>query len=104
MPMAAIPGSSCAGSTRASINLRKMPFQRRWIAGSSPAMTTWMDWLPTQLVLEVPSTLSRQLLVLHAMRDDRVLAEPAHLVFFVILEVAFEPFDMAVALEGQDMG
>ena len=33
----------------------------------------------------------------------RVLAEPAHLVLFVILEIAFEPFDMAVAFEGQDV-
>src|SRR3974390_305537 len=36
--------------------------------------------------------------------NDRIDAEPAHLVFLVILEVAFEPFDMAVALEGQDVG
>src|SRR3954470_14764375 len=45
----------------------------------------------------------RQLLVLHAMRNDAVLAEPAHLVLLVVLEVALEPFDMAVAFEGQDM-
>src|SRR5262249_25511248 len=45
----------------------------------------------------------RQLLVLHAMRDDAVLAEPAHFVLFIILEVAFKPFDMAVAFEGQDV-
>ena len=38
------------------------------------------------------------------MRDDGILAEPAHLVLLVILEVAFEPFDMAVAFEGQDVG
>jgi hypothetical protein len=33
--------SSCPGLTRASINLRKTIFEegRRWIAGSSPAMT-----------------------------------------------------------------
>jgi hypothetical protein len=31
--------SSCPGLTRASINLRKNIFRRRWIAGSSPAMT-----------------------------------------------------------------
>jgi hypothetical protein len=31
--------SSCPGLTRASINLRKMHFSR-WIAGSSPAMTS----------------------------------------------------------------
>ena len=30
--------------------------------------------------------------------------EPALLVFFVVLEVAFEPFDMAVAFEGEDVG
>ena len=47
--------------------------------------------------------LPRQFLVLHAVRDDRVLAEPAHLVLLVILEVALEPFDMAVAFERKDM-
>src|SRR6266568_6240487 len=46
----------------------------------------------------------RQLLVLHAMRNDAVLAETAHLVVLVVLEVALEPFDMAVALEGEDVG
>src|SRR5437879_6803153 len=49
-------------------------------------------------------TSPRQLLVLHAMRNDAVLAETAHLVLFVVLEIAFEPLDMAVAFEGQDMG
>jgi hypothetical protein len=29
--------------TRASIHLRKTIFRRRWIAGSSPAMTEWGD-------------------------------------------------------------
>src|SRR5882672_11444849 len=43
----------------------------------------------------------RQLLVLHAVRDDAVLAEPAHLVFLLVLGVAFEPFDMSDALEGK---
>src|ERR1700761_3177203 len=47
---------------------------------------------------------SRQLLILHPVGDNRVLSEPTHLVLFIILEVALEPFDMAVALEGQDMG
>src|SRR6476660_901068 len=41
----------------------------------------------------------RQLLVLHAMRNDGILAQPAHLVLFIVLEIAFEPFDMAVALK-----
>jgi hypothetical protein len=37
------------------------------------------------------------------MRNDAVLPEPAHLVLLVILKVALEPFDVAVAFEGQDM-
>src|SRR5271169_5571016 len=45
-----------------------------------------------------------QLLVLHPMRYDGILAQPPHLVLFVILEIAFEPFDMAVAFEGQHVG
>lgn len=35
---------------------------------------------------------------------DAILPEPAHLVLFIILQVAFEPFDVTVAFEGQDMG
>src|SRR5882724_9683605 len=46
---------------------------------------------------------TRQLLVLHPMRNDAVLPEAAHLVFFVVLEIALEPFDMALAFEGEDM-
>ena len=38
------------------------------------------------------------------MRNDAVLPQPPHLVGFVVLEVALEPFDVAVALERQDMG
>jgi hypothetical protein len=40
----------------------------------------------------------------HALRFNRVRAKPADLVFLVIREVAFEPFHMAVALEGEHMG
>src|SRR3569833_701193 len=47
---------------------------------------------------------ARQLLVLHTVRDDAVLAEPAHLVLLIILEITFKPFDMAVPFEGQHMG
>ena len=38
------------------------------------------------------------------MRDRRIRSQPAHLVGLVILEVALEPFDVAVALEGEDVG
>jgi hypothetical protein len=37
------------------------------------------------------------------MRNDAVLPEPAHLLGFVILEITLEPFDVAVAFEGQDV-
>src|SRR3954471_4318774 len=46
----------------------------------------------------------RQLLVFHAMRDDGVLSQPAHLVLFIVLEIALEPLDVAFALERQHMG
>jgi hypothetical protein len=36
-------------------------------------------------------------------RDDAVLPQPSHLVLFIILEIALEPFDVAVVLEGQDV-
>src|SRR4051794_19481126 len=44
-----------------------------------------------------------QLLVLHPVRDDAVLTQPSHLVLLVILKIAFEPFDMTVVLEGEDV-
>ena len=42
--------------------------------------------------------------MLHAARTGRLFAQAADLVFLVGFEVAFEPFDVGVALEGQDMG
>src|SRR5690606_1261038 len=44
-----------------------------------------------------------QLAILDAVRLHRVGAEPALLVLFVGLEVAFEPDHLAVALEGDDV-
>ena len=38
------------------------------------------------------------------MRHDGVVAEAAHLVLLIVLEVTLEPFDVAVAFEGQDVG
>ncbi len=38
-----------------------------------------------------------------AARVKGVGAKAAHLVLFIILEVTFEPFDMAVAFESEDM-
>jgi hypothetical protein len=35
-------------------------------------------------------------------RDDAVLPEPSHLLL-VILEIALEPFDMALTLQRQDV-
>jgi hypothetical protein len=49
------------------------------------------------------SFLARKLFILQPVRHDGVLAEPPHLVLLVILEIALEPFDMAVAFEGQDV-
>src|SRR3954447_25889322 len=45
----------------------------------------------------------RELLELDAVGDEAVGAEAALLVLFVGFEVAFEPVDLAVALEGQDV-
>ena len=47
--------------------------------------------------------LPRELLVLDPMRDRGINAQAALLVFFVIREIALEPLDMAIALEGQDV-
>src|SRR6516164_3005107 len=45
-----------------------------------------------------------ELLVLDAVRDCRIRSQPPHLVLLVVLEIALEPFDVAFALERQDMG
>ena len=45
-----------------------------------------------------------KLLVFDPARHHRILAEPAFLVVFIVLEIALEPFDMAVAFEGQHVG
>src|SRR5579863_9611000 len=50
------------------------------------------------------SLLPAELLVLQPVRDDAVEAEAALLVLFVVGEIALEPLDMAVALEGQHVG
>src|SRR3984893_16703523 len=44
--------------------------------------------------------LPRKLLIFEPVRDDAVDAEATFLVFLVGGEIAFEPFDMAVAFEG----
>jgi len=33
-----------------------------------------------------------------------ILPQPSHLVLFIVLEIALEPFDMAVAFEGENVG
>src|SRR6478752_9388426 len=47
---------------------------------------------------------ARELLVLNPLRDRGIDPQSALLVFLVIGKIALEPFDMAVALEGEDMG
>src|SRR3954470_931370 len=47
---------------------------------------------------------AREFLVFDALRKHRVLAQAPLLVLFIGLEIALEPFDMAVALEGEDVG
>src|SRR5712671_8081588 len=62
---------------------------------------------PTSRPIEASSegsALTGKLLVFDAVRDGRIRAQPAHLVGLVVLEVALEPFDVAVALEGQHVG
>src|SRR6185437_14869843 len=79
------------GRVRSSSNLR-------YCCGLQSAIAT-----PLTASSAAPG-LPRQLLVLDPVRNDGVLAEPAHLIPFIVLEIALEPFDMAVAFEGQDVG
>src|SRR5690606_34479649 len=51
-----------------------------------------------------PISLPMELLELDPVGDQAVDAEAALLVLLVGLEVALEPFDVAVALEGEDVG
>src|SRR5262249_26777810 len=50
------------------------------------------------------STLPLELLELDAVRLDGLVAEAALLVLLVVGEVALEPLDVALALEGEDVG
>ena len=63
-------------------------------------------WGPGRIILPglLPSSSHFQWLVLEPVRLDRFRAESAFLVVFVVFEVAFEPFDVAVAFEGEDVG
>src|SRR5690349_3457889 len=75
---------------RQSISFEKMPENKRFgrfATSENPS----------------PIILPRELLVFDALRHHAVFAEPPLLVFLVVLEVAFEPFDVAVAFEGEDM-
>src|SRR5262249_46550757 len=45
-----------------------------------------------------------EFLVFDALRQHGIIAEAPLLVFLVILEIALEPFDVAVALEGKNVG
>src|ERR1700741_3864878 len=74
------------------------------VAGFVPRMLRCFHLFSSRGSAAKASALPRQFLVLHPVRDDGILAEPPHLVLFVILEVAFEPFDMAVAFESQHVG
>src|SRR3990170_8469602 len=47
---------------------------------------------------------AREFLVFDALRQHGILAEASFLIFLVILEIALEPLDMAVAFERQDVG
>src|ERR1700736_4914753 len=42
--------------------------------------------------------------VLDPVRIRRLGAEPPYLVGFILVEISLEPFDMAVAFEGEDVG
>ena len=62
---------------------------------------------PQRKRADKPSALfvsARQLLVGEARGPIRRIAEAAALVFFVGFEIPLEPFDMAVAFEGEDVG
>src|ERR1700757_3662875 len=47
--------------------------------------------------------LSGKLLIFDPLRHDRVGAQASHFVFLVVLEIALEPLDVAIAFEGENM-
>src|SRR3546814_14402420 len=60
-------------------------------------------WAPIWAPPPPPSRSARQLLIRRRVRARRIVAEAADLVLFIGFEIAFEPFDMAIALERQDL-
>ena len=60
-------------------------------------------WLERVLGLHANAPLPRELLKFDPVWNERVGAQAALLVFLVAIKVAFEPLDVAVAFERQDM-
>src|SRR3546814_5821436 len=60
-------------------------------------------WAPLWAPPPPPSRSARQLLIRRRVRARRIVAEAADLVLFIGFEISFEPFDMAIALERQDV-
>src|ERR1700722_15252574 len=61
-------------------------------------------WFALQSAMNGASALTRELLVFDPVRDGGIDSQAPLLVFLVFLEVALEPFDVAVAFEGQHVG
>src|SRR5262245_8833752 len=78
----------------------------RSAAGQIRTIASPTNRLTVALRIATPSApaLPRELLVLDPVRNGGIDAEAALLVFLVVLEVALEPLDMTVALEGEHVG
>src|SRR5215208_5857811 len=72
-------------------------------SSSRRSSATW-QCVRTSSAARFMDGLPRQFAVRHAVRPRRFLAQPPDLVFLVGLEIALEPFDLGVALEGEDVG
>src|SRR5690606_1506277 len=105
-PPPAGPRSRCCAAPCRVADRRRFRASGRWWwpAGSrrSPNRAS-CSWRGTPAGLDAPPVLARQLLVCEPGRTIRRVAHAPPLVLLIGLEIALEPFDMAVALEGEDV-
>src|SRR5438045_503264 len=96
-------------STRADLNPRIIARQWARISSDCSSGTLMKCQVPPLPVQSFNGTVTvitspRQFPIRHPVRPRRLLAQAADLVFLIGFEIAFEPFDPAVALEGEDVG
>ena len=83
-----------------------MPERHLWIWNGSATIASAKGTRAIAKTAIAPRSFrsARQLLIGKAGRPIGSIAQATALILFISLEIALEPFDMAVALEGEDVG